>query len=786
MHPILIAGAALVGLPILLHLIMKQEPKRLPFPAFRFLKQRLRTNQRKLRLRHFILLALRMLLIALFCLALYQPSVLSEGIINLHGNQPVAAVLVIDTSPGMGYADGDKTHLEEACRRAVELLNDLPDGSRVAVVETGDPGGDWLPSVSDARSRIGEIAKKAPKPGQPVTAVGGGQPVTSAFVHAYQLLRTVDEQTDAAEPLPRLVAVFTDRAASSWDPSRVEDLKKLRDGIPDPKPSHAVVDVGTDKPVNVALLSADMGENRPQEIPAGQPVSVTVTVAATGLDAKAVVNAYLDDPKNKVGSKEVDVRDGQPQAVTFDFRDLPPGLHQARFRLERPDALMADNERFFTFRVAEARKVLTLTDNPGEPGTGIYGDAHFWWLAVGARREFTCDVKKPADVTDQELAGYEVVTLLSVARPDNELWAKLQKYVEGGGKLVVIPGGDDRLATDAYTGEAATKLMPGVFKRVIDTEKDFPTPKDPKAKDRHAGVAWYVITENDARADQELQHPMLAPIKEWKKQGNVDAIRSPRKAWKYWEVEPRGGGSVVAYYDDSDDPKARHPAVLERTVLKGKVLLLTTRMDVPTEHAQWNDYWETTNSSWAVVFPDLLLRYAAGARADVNFNHPCGSVVTLPLAKLLAGKRDNLILDGPGLTSPADALIRPTERQTELRLGPPRTNAAGNFKLFPAAEPAPNAPPHWAEGFSLNVPAEESTLDKVPAEGIEELTGKGTVIPVGKNVALADVLSDTDRFQHPVELFPWLLIAVLMLLVLEGLVANKFYRRPSAAGGVVR
>src|SRR5437899_6371523 len=142
MHAILIVGAALVGLAIIIHLILKQEPKRLPFPAFRFLKQRLKTNQRKLRLRHFILLAMRMLLIALFCLALYQPSILSEGLIDISGKQPLAVVLVIDTSPGMGYADGDKSHLEEACRRAVELVNELPDGSRVAVIETGDPGGD--------------------------------------------------------------------------------------------------------------------------------------------------------------------------------------------------------------------------------------------------------------------------------------------------------------------------------------------------------------------------------------------------------------------------------------------------------------------------------------------------------------------------------------------------------------------------------------------------------------------------------------------------------------------
>src|SRR5438552_14513543 len=109
MHAILIAGAALVGLPILLHLIMKQEPKRLPFPAFRFLKQRLKTNQRKLRLRHFILLALRMLLIALFCLTLYQPMLQSDGLINIRGEQPLAVVVVIDTSPSMGYSMNEKS-----------------------------------------------------------------------------------------------------------------------------------------------------------------------------------------------------------------------------------------------------------------------------------------------------------------------------------------------------------------------------------------------------------------------------------------------------------------------------------------------------------------------------------------------------------------------------------------------------------------------------------------------------------------------------------------------------
>src|SRR5438105_13759480 len=114
--PLLLGGLTLVGVPILLHLIMRQKPKQLPFPAFRFLLQKHKTNLRKLRLRHLLLLMLRVLLLALICLALARPKISGEGL-NLSGDQPVAAVLVFDTRYTMGYTlDGAeaKTLLEHA------------------------------------------------------------------------------------------------------------------------------------------------------------------------------------------------------------------------------------------------------------------------------------------------------------------------------------------------------------------------------------------------------------------------------------------------------------------------------------------------------------------------------------------------------------------------------------------------------------------------------------------------------------------------------------------------
>src|SRR5262245_29551021 len=119
-HGYLLTGLVLAGLPVLLHLIMRQKPKRLPFPAFRFLRQRHRINQRKLRLQHLLLLLLRIAVVVAVCLALARPRVFSSRI-GLGGDRAVAVALVFDTSPSMEYAVGGQTRLEDAKRRALEL-----------------------------------------------------------------------------------------------------------------------------------------------------------------------------------------------------------------------------------------------------------------------------------------------------------------------------------------------------------------------------------------------------------------------------------------------------------------------------------------------------------------------------------------------------------------------------------------------------------------------------------------------------------------------------------------
>ena len=84
-------GGMLMAVPVILHLMMRQKPRPLLFPAIRFIQQRRESNRRTLRLRHWLLLLLRALLIVLLAAAIARPSVDS----NHWGNWVVIALVSV-------------------------------------------------------------------------------------------------------------------------------------------------------------------------------------------------------------------------------------------------------------------------------------------------------------------------------------------------------------------------------------------------------------------------------------------------------------------------------------------------------------------------------------------------------------------------------------------------------------------------------------------------------------------------------------------------------------------
>jgi hypothetical protein len=743
MHPILLVGAALAGLPILLHLLLKQEPKRLTFPALRFLKLTQKTSERKIRLRHFILLALRCLLIALFALTLYQPKANSSGL-NLTSEEPVAAVFILDSSPSMGYRSNRTTRFEEARRRALDLLSELPANSRVAVIDPNEATTGWEQSTLDARRRIEAMTEPA----------GSAPPITTTLATAYQLLRNVDEEIgEGGEPLPRLVAVFGDRASSSWESGRLEELKKLGDSIPLPKPVQMFVDVGEDQPSNVSIVSVDM---KPQRISASADVVVNVVLRAVGTaDTNVQVTAQLG---MMTQTADVPVTSGSPSSVALRFANAKwqPGFQTVTVSISE-DNLTSDNSRTLTFEVAARRKILTISDD--------LKTADAWELSHNSgSQEFDCTVVTTSQVP--ELDGYEAVVLLDVRNPE-PLAKKLIEYVEkSAGKLVVIPDGPD---TDNQRGEAYNQALGVVLPARFGPKSERWTapPGDTK---RANGFPWKLDD------DRDLVHPLLAPLREFKRQGNIDIFdpKRWRKTVRYRTIQDLAANAIViASFDNSDTAMERAPALLERAAKagNGRVLVLTSRFDFDASTdgpTFWNDDTRSDGHSWPTILPWLMLRYLCGSSEDAQFNFTTGQEVVVPVPRFAANTKRTILVEGPGIL-PRDAAIELSNQQSELRLTPPKTLSAGVYTVRSSEKTNP-----WESRFSLNVPASESLLEKVPPAAITDLFGPNGLATVGREVKFAELL--TNRLDRPLELFPYLMVLVLIFFVFEGYLANRFYR----------
>jgi hypothetical protein len=362
-----------------------------------------------------------------------------------------------------------------------------------------------------------------------------------------------------------------------------------------------------------------------------------------------------------------------------------------------------------------------------------------WKRAVDGQGEFHCDVLKRGQflkLGPRELSKYRAICLFEPASDDPRLWTLLEEYVKKGGGLVVMPpshlGGDEDARARLYNKEAQ-KLLPGSLVKVIKL-----------GLDSGAILDW---------KPQVFQHELLKPAKSYATNPGIDFVKFPRRAFRYWLVKPAKNTNVLIRYKD----KANSPALLEAPYGKGHVVLFSTSLDAEG----WNNYMADT--SFSVMVPDLTLRYLAGRAEAVKLNYTSGEPVAVPLPP--RPRRPPYYVAGPKLEDAPSLLTPPPEENLLQVKGAIRP---GNYRVSDKEQLRVAA-------FSINLPASEADLSRVPESRIAALFGPKSVVPVSGDVKLRDALR--DHWNPPFELLPVLLVFLLLTVVLESLLANKFYRR---------
>jgi len=571
--PMLLGGAALVTVPLVLHLLMRQKPVRRSFPALRFLQAKAVVNRRSLRLRHIVLLLLRMAAIALVALALSRPVLRGAGWLA-DGEGPVAAAFVFDTAPRMLLREGNRTRLEQAAAMARTLFDKLPPSSKVAVLDTAGGAVAFAPTVAAAAARIERLAAATP-----------ATSLSAAVDDGLRLLA-------GSELARRELYVFTDCSHGAWD-----DAAPLAAAAAHPDTSLLVIDVGATAARNFAVDAIELSSER---LPAGTPLGITVTTRRSGTDAERAVAVDLIGPDGRPTRRAVKPGSwkGAGGQVAFEVAGLEPGIRQGRVVIDGVDDLEADDAVSFTVDVSGASRVLVAAAPPAARSALFLTQAIApVALARAGKAAFDVTVVDAGQLETTPWDDYRGIVLLDPPPLPARTWELLGQWVKGGRGLVVWLG--PRAADAARFNSAASQgVLGGGIVRVW----------------RSAGGDNYI-------APAALDHPILAPFR---RVGDAVPWQDfpVGRHWEFAAVPAAAGDAtadlVVAYRNGL-------PAVVEHRLGQGMVVLVTTPV---SQVADDPDAWNTLATGfepWPFVMlanETLLRAIDAGDRLNVPAGRP--------------------------------------------------------------------------------------------------------------------------------------------------------------------
>jgi len=705
--PSLVFGGLLIGVPILLHLIMRRKPKLLEFPALRLIQKRHDVNRRRMRLRHLLLLLLRIAAIALLALALARPSMdVGSGM----GSQeaPVAVALVFDTSARMEYRHNNETRLQAAQKLVGDwLLAQLPRNSEIAVLDTQRGPGAFQVDRRAAKERVERLA-----------SVANSQPLTGVLDEALRLVG----QSDLAR---KEVYVFTDLTRAAW-PS---DAPAFHDRITQTELQGAaiyVIDVGVEKPTNFALGELHLSG---QVLSSRSTLAIETGLSRIGPPGRRTVELNMlvaPNQPQKAGEETFECKPDAAQQVLFHVGGLAPGTHHGYVRLMGEDNLTCDDKRFFTVEVRPPWQILVVAPKPAEHYALYLTEA---LAPTGLRRRgqgrFECRVIEQDALKEHSLDDYAAVCLLDPQSPDDAIWKKLYDFV-GQGRGVAIFLGRNADPVDSFNTPLAQKLLPGKVLR----------------QSRRPDGNVYL-------APNDYQHPILA---EFRGGGSIPWKYFP--VFRFWQLDKlaRGVRTVVPTSDGE-------PVLLERPVEGGRVLTMTTPISDDPNRKPWNLL--PVGEAWPfVILANQAVSYLVGS-TDQQLNYVAGQPAVLQLDPQFPHESYQV-------QAPDGTTFRRAPEQADRALVVSATDQIGHYRIEAGGKTGVH------RGFSVNLSAEQSDLKRIDNE---ELTGVFGPFEYRLARTKEEIERNVSRARVGLELYPYLILAVAMVLALEHFIANRFYKK---------
>ncbi len=745
-NPVLMMlGALAVLSPIIIHLLNKRKFRVIEWAAMDFLLQADRKNRRRVQLENLLLLLLRCLAVLLIGALLARPH-FPTSVAGLGSDPKYDRVIILDDSLSMQTSVDGRSAMDDAVGKIRDLVNGFSDNGNddwLTIYLTSNPDEAALrPTQLNDESNVADVMKKLDElePSDQVASLGDA-------------LRSVEKSLD--EEKNNVVYIISDMRESEWQASKTvserdslhEQLRKFADN--DKLAACVIADIGRDETENLLITNIQPKE---KALVAGVPTKFDVTVRNAGLRDVSDVQVTLAAGETIPQRGKIDsIPAGKDAKLTFNYtfsKESKAGAKGVRLRAEilsgGTDRLKVDDVRYHAARVVSGIPALIVD---GDPSPEIEKSESFYLakaLAAPGVMPTGVDVKV---VTDAEfdgidLAQYRVIFLanlftISVKRQD-----ELRKWVEDGGGLVFLLGDKiDRKFYNAQLYGEGEGLLPV---KLFDEKNGEPIGGDEREE---AWVHFHI---------EDTTHDLLKHFT-----GEAAVFFEAVKIFRWWKTTPAESDdvTVVASFTDPD----KSPAIVERPLGEGRVLVLTTAVD-----DDWNT-WPQWLDSYLIVMQELV-RYSA-ATSSTEGTQLVGAPIHREIN--LADFEIDATVEGPQAeTVSLQALSDDNDDPSAYRLDFNETGGSGFYQLNLTRTDGNTE----SMLYAANIPPSEGNLQRVDLAELRRGFGDSKIRVVSGSQLASQAVAGSK-----VEFWKQVLIVLIVILALEQFLGWFFGRGRSIA-----
>lgn len=596
-------GFLLVLLPLLIHLINLVRHRRTPWAAMEFLLESYRKNRRWIWLKQALLLASRMLAMALLVAMLAQ-WVSDSKLFAWMGRSTVHHCIVLDDSASMADSANGKSAYQNALTAIASIAASAKQDSQNHLISVFRASRANLATarVQDSAAEGSSAPSAAPPAGEPspradaiadllaqtipsdpsglLSKLNSTSP-THLEADLSAALDAVAGLLKAAENERAILYVMSDFRTKDWsNPVAIKQrLQTLKSALSNDRIEIELIDCIDNRHENLTIVAV---EPRQEVLAAGVPTMVNVTIRNQGASPVRNVNARITAVDYGGAGLEPKATDRFSGLVT----ELPPllferieagesvtrnvqvvfpksGSHVVQVELP-PDAIATDNVATCVLDIADGVRVLLVDGDAGgkhsfflESALNPGGNAKTGLVIAREGPEFLRD-------TDAEsLDQYACIVLQSIPSLDPRALANIHRYVHRGGGLALWFG--DNVTTVDYLRSYAAwgKPIPGA------------ADETPLLPFQFKGVAELAKAAGDQTPDIIAEnHPIFAPL--------LGLSNSPFqfvRIERYVELDPATVANTSKNWKAVATLRNRQPLMIDYPIGSGRVLVALTSLD---------------------------------------------------------------------------------------------------------------------------------------------------------------------------------------------------------------